>query len=789
MVAANETRPWQGFRLASALLAAAAALANVKSPLAATAKRELTPADAVATVRAMGNQASLSQSADSAVISPDGRRYVIRLVHGDLKRNGVSIELLTGHLDSLDSASHPIRCAPLLTTGLGSPNDTQGAEYDPYPTNLLRWVNDHEIAFLWSDAHQVRQVLSVDLNTCKRKFLTHSPTSVYAFGVASTGTLLINAKASPPNSAVSRRQDNGMTVRDSTDGWSVLRGDFDGASIYDVNFNNEWSILSASGSRRRVAIDGSLMDPSNPAFRELAISPNGAYAVTHAGMKVTPADWSRYSAEWLQSLIRVNESEPNRTPLRYVMIDLRRGTSRPLWDAPIGMHSLIAWAPGSDFLLFAPTFLPLTAGDSADTAGTAVAEVNASTGQYKRLPLDLTGRTVAALAWLSPSTVEIRTTEPTGADARIARFQRRGDRWEVAAQIKPANPAIRIETRQTLNSPPQLFAVDAVHGESRLILDLNPRLLTDFKLGRIERMSGTLPTGERWLGQLIYPADYVPGNKYPLVIQSLYAKAWGDEEFTLDGSWGASGMGLGPSSYPSYPGQLLATRNIAVLELEILHSAQGVKEPEDHQIAFETLARQLASSGLVDEKKVGLAGFSRNGYWVEYALAHSKFPFAAAIAADNYDPSYFQSALADWRVDDAEINGAPPFGAGLAQWMQRAPGFNAEHIQSPLLMIGQSGSRITYVIGEWEIFSRLRFLHRPVEIYVMPDIDRHPSHITQNPGQIVAIQARAIDWLSFWLTGREDTDPQKREQYVRWHALRTLRDSNIATGLKATSDP
>jgi hypothetical protein len=104
-------------------------------------------------------------------------------------------------------------------------------------------------------------------------------------------------------------------------------------------------------------------------------------------------------------------------------------------------------------------------------------------------------------------------------------------------------------------------------------------------------------------------------------------------------------------------------------------------------------------------------------------------------------------------------------------------------------MIGQSGSRITYVIGEWEIFSRLRFLHRPVEIYVMPDIDRHPSHITQNPGQIVAIQARAIDWLSFWLTGREDTDPQKRDQYVRWHALRTLQDASIATRLKATSDP
>jgi hypothetical protein len=391
--------------------------------------------------------------------------------------------------------------------------------------------------------------------------------------------------------------------------------------------------------------------------------------------------------------------------------------------------------------------------------------------------------------WLSPSSVEIRTTDIGGADARTEGFHRRGDGWEVAAPTTRISPAIRLETRQTLNSPPQIFAVDTVNGHSRLILDLNPQLLTDFKLGRTERMSGTLSTGAQWLGQLIYPADYIPGNKYPLVIQSLYAKTWGDEEFTLDGSWGASGMGLGPSSYPSYPGQLLATRNIAVLELEVLHSGQGVKEPEARQVAFETLARQLSSSGLIDENKVALVGFSRNGYWVEYALAHSKFPFAAAIATDNYDPSYFQSALANWRADDAEMNGAAPFGAGLKQWLERAPGFNAEHMQAPLLMIGQSSNAITYIIGEWEIYSRLRFLHRPVEIYVMPDIDRHPSHNTQNPRQIVAIQERAIDWLSFWLTGREDSDPQKREQYVRWHALRALRDARAATAVKAPSDP
>jgi len=394
--------------------------------------------------------------------------------------------------------------------------------------------------------------------------------------------------------------------------------------------------------------------------------------------------------------------------------------------------------------------------------------------------LSLTARDkLIFVTWTSVSTVEINSTDMTSADPRTDRFERNGDRWEAASSAaaeptkQPAQSAIQIETRQTLNRPPQVFAVDRASGESRLVLDPDPDLLERFKLGRVERISGTLPSGLQWLGQLIYPADYVAGRRYPLVIQSTYGKAWDPEEFTLDGSWGFSGMGLGPSIYASYPGQLLATRGIAVLELEVLHPSQGPQQAEDYQLGFETLAEQLSSSGLIDRNKIALVGFSRNGYWVEFTLAHSKFPFAAAVAADNYDPSYFQSALANWRTDDAQMNGATAFGEGLQQWIARAPGFNAEHMHAPLRMIGQSAG-IGLIIGEWEIYSRLRHLKRPVEMYMMPGADKYPSHTPQNPRQIMGIQEGVIDWLSFWLTGREDPSPQKREQYERWQAYRAV---------------
>jgi len=139
------------------LLAAAALMPpGVARSDSATQKRELTPADALATVRVIENHLTIGERVDSGVTSPDGKRYLLRLVHGDLERNGVWMDLLTGSLNSLDAAAHPKPCVHLFTTGLGATNSARSAEADPDPTNLVSWVNNNEVAFLWSDAKAIR---------------------------------------------------------------------------------------------------------------------------------------------------------------------------------------------------------------------------------------------------------------------------------------------------------------------------------------------------------------------------------------------------------------------------------------------------------------------------------------------------------------------------------------------------------------------------------------------------------------------------------------------------------
>lgn len=757
------------------LIATAAIFATpLAASIAADVKRELTPADAVVTVRIVGNQLGAGQPVGDDFVSPDGQRYLIRLVYGDIKRNGVSMDILTGPLTSLDAASHPKRCAHLFTTGLGSLTSSNSAQADAEPTNLIHWFDATHIAFLWSDAHAIRQVTSVDLNTCKQQTLTHSSADVFSFVSIPNHGLLFNAQVPQTTSAAERLWARGFTIGDNSDGLSILQGHIEDSSKPAAMYKNAWFIRSQRRTQK-LDLDGRDFDTSNPYYRELSVAPSGRYALTALGVTSRPAGWEVYVNPGLQD--GLTNHQQIRLPVRYVIVDLHSNQSRMLWNAPFGSRGLVVWSPTKDTVLLGPTYLPPDSGVAAGLTGNAAATVDVSSGQYHVLPIDFTDRTVLKIRWVSPATIEIETTNNLGKDLRTEHFASINANWTAFTPSDKddqshAHTPIHLETRQSLNQPPQIFAVDAATGAIRLVVDPNPRLLSDYKIGRIERLSGTLPTGQQWIGQLIYPADYTPGMKYPLVIQSVYGPAtFGAEEFTLQGDWGDGGVGLGPSPVACYLGQLLATRGIAVLTLKVLHAAQGVKEAADRQVAFEGLAQQLSDSGLADKNKIAVVGFSRNGYWVDYTLAHSSFPFAAAIAGDNYDPSYLQSALGNWRELDVDLNGAPAFGAGIQEWISHAPGFSAEHIQTPLLMIGQSAG-IAQIVASWEIYSRLRYLHKPAQMYMMPMADQHPAHRPQNPQQVLAIQEASLDWLEFWLNGREDPSPDKREQYARWRAFR-----------------
>lgn len=665
---------------------------------------------------------------DHVSVSPDGERFALMMVRGDVARDGVWLEILSGRMASIETNGSAMVVARLFSRGFGDPNNLWKTSLTLPRGNSLVWQDARHVLFFWTDAGNTVQVFRTNVDTGATAAVTQHRTDVstMALGLAANGTLLYAAGAPLPND-VERADGRGFAVQ-SEDFFSLLADRGGKRSLLD-RWNVEWFIQPSNEAPRRVTFRGRTHQPSLSFL--VKVSPDSRYAIVDGVPEEIPPGWLAYEDPWTHRQIReALEISPNgfiaRQLKQLYLVDLASGMARGLVSAPMRHSSLrnVLWSADGGSVVIGPTFIPLDLLASAGGRQEGLLHVEIPSGKVTVLPHE-------------------------------------------AAVTDRSKPPVRFEIRQSLNDPPKLFAHNARTGRSRMILDPNPRLKQTYDLGRVESLSWQTERGEAWRGLLYYPVNYRRGSAYPLVIQTHGVQS--ETEFNLYG-WGP-GTGPGISLYAA---QMLAGKGMMVLQTQgptdgTESSTDPKREAPGAAEGFVAAIDMLVMRGLVDRQRVGLTGFSRTGWHVLYALTHSSFPYAAAIASDNVNGSYVEATFATPGIMDAAV-GQPPFGDGLQDWLREAPGFNVERIQAPLRMELQSGPLLSAMYS-WEIFSRLRRLAKPVELYVSPHIDRG-SHQVQNPTQILACKEGAIDWLDFWLNDREDADLTKVEQYARWRELR-----------------
>jgi dipeptidyl aminopeptidase/acylaminoacyl peptidase len=197
---------------------------------------------------------------------------------------------------------------------------------------------------------------------------------------------------------------------------------------------------------------------------------------------------------------------------------------------------------------------------------------------------------------------------------------------------------------------------------------------------------------------------------------------------------------------------------------------QGTPEEAPRQMsAYEGAIDYLDDRGIIDRNRVGIIGFSRTQYYVEYALTHSPYRFAAATVADGFDGGYLQYlvnpyAKRDWMT----VNGGDPFDATFDLWKERSPSFTVDRLHTPIRLEGYGG--IAAVLGNWEWYAKLILLDRPVDMIYLPG----GTHLLVKPWERLTSQQGNVDWFCFWLKGERNPDPRLRDQYDRWDEMREL---------------
>jgi len=237
-------------------------------------------------------------------------------------------------------------------------------------------------------------------------------------------------------------------------------------------------------------------------------------------------------------------------------------------------------------------------------------------------------------------------------------------------------------------------------------------------------------------GWLLYPRDFDPARRYPLVV-SIHGGPAAQAVPTWPGAWSGLVAPLAAEGYfvfianprGSYgQGEAFAAANVRDF---------GYGDFRDIMAGLD----QVLKSAPVDEHRLGVSGWSYGGYMAMWAITQTH-RFKAAVAGAgmvNLQSYYGQNMIDEWMI--------PYFGASVYD----EPGIYAR--SSPITFIKNARTPTLVVVGEsdkecpapqsYEFWHALRALGVETKLVVYAD----EGHHFRNPAHIQDLLTRSVDWF------------------------------------------
>lgn len=683
---------------------------------------------------------------DSALFSPDGARAAVVVRRGNPERETNDAVLLV------------YRTADLLREPRADTIAAFASASNYPPLAGVRWLDNETLIFAGTRGRDPSQVYRVDVRTRRTEPLTRLETQLISYEVSASGERLVTLTEQPPRPPA---QDPICQRRGCLVKGAVLveaeRGLPYGATTliaHDVHTGQ------ARALEHPRAIDPRISWCDDVLAGGLSADGRFALHLCRLDPREFPAWWGEYTAD---PALRDHFEKKNQHYFwRAVIVDLVTGENFFWTDAPTlnrfnRRRALPIWIDGSRVIL--PEVVESLTNVDAEEHARRVSSfsamlLDARTRESTRIARLEPGARVVGASWdAGYETLTIEVVDSTGASLPAQGYRRTGGRW-VRAEPKPSqvdSRTVDLVIEQSLNDPPVLVAVNRLSGKRRQVLDPNP-WLAGRTLGHVEAFTWEAPNGRTWNAGLYYPPDYTPGRRYPLMIQT---HGFDPNQFSMTGYARV------------HAGRALAAHDILVLQVHerYPHEYGRLDEWPTVQRGWESVIDLLDRRGLIDRDRIAIQGWSRTGAQMMYALAHSSYPFRAAVLTNSGALGWW--SYLSWGAPPAyDLSyGAAPFGEGLYAWLEHSPTFNLDGIRTPVFLWGEKMSGVS---GVWDIYAGLRRLKTPVEYWFAPE----GTHNIFQAGQRMQLYQLIVDWVRFWLKDEEDPDPAKEEQYTRWRRLR-----------------
>jgi dipeptidyl aminopeptidase/acylaminoacyl peptidase len=309
--------------------------------------------------------------------------------------------------------------------------------------------------------------------------------------------------------------------------------------------------------------------------------------------------------------------------------------------------------------------------------------------------------------------------------------------------------------------PRRIVAINLDDGRVDTLFDPNADFVK-FDLGPVpQRLEFRSPSGIENYGYLVLPPRK-PGRRLSLVVVTYrcagFLRGGTGDEYPIF-AFAAEGHAVLCFNVPDVDYPRLATMDWASFQ----NWARGSGDPEKKrtQESLETAIAELERRAFIDSDRIGLTGLSFGAETTAYAMWHMPRLAAAVASGTGFEPANTflygpagRDLLKAWGLGDPNS----------PRWNELSLSRNAAKVRAPFLLN----------VADREMISTLQPMvaledsKRAVEMYVFGN----EHHQKWQPAHRLAIYERNIDWMNFWLQGREDSDPAKAEQYKRWRAMR-----------------
>ncbi|GAA5521963.1 prolyl oligopeptidase family serine peptidase [Aliifodinibius salicampi] len=299
---------------------------------------------------------------------------------------------------------------------------------------------------------------------------------------------------------------------------------------------------------------------------------------------------------------------------------------------------------------------------------------------------------------------------------------------------------------QSATDSPDMFLVDNSFDDPVTLTFTNPQQ-EDYYWADDELITFTNERGDQLEGRLLYPANYEPGETYPMVTYIYEKRSQTMHSYSM------------PSRKSPYNFRRFSSEGYFVFQPDINYELRdpGVSAVESVVPAVE----KVIDTGMINEDQIGLTGHSWGAYQTTFIITQTNL-FNSAVAGapltnmiSMYNSIYWNSGMTDAKIFEVSQGRFPdPWWEDWDNFVDNSPIFNMEGVNTPLLVeFGTDDGAVDFNQGV-ELYNTMRRMQNP---FVMLVYEGENHGLAREENQI-DYATRAFEWHEHYLLGKEPAD-------------------------------